>query len=100
MGQTCRWKGWSIGLVLVIVHSSMAPARAVWSTRVGSKDRPSIVNAEPLEPHPHPHPHGEGERAAVADGGATKIPGSGQRGHGGDGCGRGSGDGQGGQVDR
>src|SRR6266511_4122187 len=41
-----------MGLVLVIVQSSVLPSRAVWSSRVGSKVRPSMVNLIPPGPMP------------------------------------------------
>ena len=36
IGHTCRWKGWSIGLSLPMVHSSTVPIPTCWSIRSAS----------------------------------------------------------------
>src|SRR6266508_1405709 len=46
------WQWWSIGLVFVIVQSSVLPSRVVWSSRVGSKVSPAMVNLIPPGPMP------------------------------------------------
>ena len=43
-----------MGLVLVIVHSSTAPARTAWSIRFGSNSLPSTVKRIPPPPMPMP----------------------------------------------
>ncbi len=90
IGQTCRWKGLSSWLLLVIVHSSTAPAVTCWSIRAGSKARPSMVKAD----FPSPCPSAwQGRRFAGSRPSPSTVASGRVEEKVGDGCGRTSADG-------